>query len=78
MKRDLELEACLKQYTPPEINPDIRTYHIEQLSEDIREMDYLPRQSFAGQILTHLSYISGWIWLVQAAMLCLIFFYVFQ
>lgn len=78
MKRDLELEACLKQYTPPDINPDIRTYHIEQLSEDIREMDYLPRQSFAGQILTHLSYISGWIWLVQAAMLCLIFFYVFQ
>lgn len=78
MKRDLELETLLKQYTPPEIDSDIRNFHIAQLSEDIREMDYLPQQSFIRQILTHLSFISGWIWFIQAAMLCLIFFYVFQ
>lgn len=78
MKKDFALEALLKQCAPPEIDPEIRKRQITQLSEDIRQMDYLPRQSFIGQIMTQLSFISGWIWLAQAGILFLIYFYVFQ
>ena len=45
---------------------------------DIRNMDYLPPQSYTGQILTQMSFISGWVWFAQAAILFLVFFYVFQ
>ena len=76
--KDLELEALLKQYTPPEIQPDIRRSQITQLSADIRNMDYLPPQSFAGQTLTQLSFISGWVWPAQAGILFLIFYHIFQ
>lgn len=72
-KRDPELEDLLKQYTMPEIRPDIRKHQIAQLSADIRDMEYLPPQSFTGQILTQLSFLSGWIWIVQAGMLFLLF-----
>ena len=77
-EKDLELEALLKQYTVPEIHPDIRESQIARLSVDIRNMDYLPPQSHTVQILTQLSFISGWVWFAQAAVLFLIFFYVFQ
>lgn len=77
-KRDRELEALLKQYTPPEINADIRRTQIAGLSRDIQDMDYFPRQSFAGQILTQMSFISGWVWFAQAGILFLLFFYVFK
>lgn len=78
MKKDMELEVLLRQYTPPEIDPRIRNFHMEQLSRDIQKMDYLPQQSFIGQILTQLSFISGWIWFLQAAMLFLLYCCVFQ
>lgn len=77
-EKDLELEALLKQYTVPEIRPDIREAQIARLSVDIRNMDYLPPQSYVGQILTQLSFISGWVWFAQAAVLFLIFCYVFK
>jgi len=77
-EKDRELEVLLKQYTLPEILPDIRKSQIAQLSADIRNMDYLPRPSFAGQILTQMSFISGWVWFSQAGILFLIFYYVFQ
>lgn len=77
MKKDMELEALLKQYTSPEIDSRIRSFHMEQLSRDIRKMDYLPQQSFIGQILTQLSFIPGWVWLSQAAMLILLYYCVF-
>lgn len=77
-ERDPELETLLKQYAPPEIRPDIRRTQITQLSADIRNMDYLPRQSFAGQILTQMSFTSVWVWPAQAGILFLIFYYVFR
>lgn len=76
--KDLELEALLKQYTAPEIHPEIRASQIARLSGDIRNMDYLPPQSFTGQILTQLSFLSGWIWLAQAGMLLLLFLCFFR
>lgn len=72
-KRDPDLEDLLNQYTMPEIRPDIRKHQIAQLSADIRDMEYFPPQSFTGQILTQLSFLSGWIWLAQAGMLFLLF-----
>ena len=78
MKKDLELEELLKKYTPPEINIGIRQYQIKKMSEDARNMDYFPPQSYISQILTQLSFISGWIWLAQAGILFLLFFYVFR
>lgn len=72
-RKDLELEAILKQYTIPEIRPDIRKCQIAQLSADIRDMDYFPPQSFLGQILAQLSFISCWVWFAQAGMLLLLF-----
>ena len=72
------MENVLRQYTIPVINPGIRRHQIAQLSADIRDMDYLPPQSFTGQLLTQLSFISGWIWLAQAAMLFLLFFCFFR
>ena len=77
-EQKLKLEALLRQYTPPEIHPDIRSSQIMQLSADIRNMDYFPRQSFTVQIMTQLSFISAWVWLAQAGILFLIFYYVFQ
>lgn len=77
-EKDPELEALLKQYMPPEIRPDIRRSQITQLSADIRNIDYLPCQSFSEQILTQLSFISGWVWPAQAGILFLIFYYVFR
>lgn len=76
--KDPELENILRQYTIPEIRPDIRTHQIAQLSADIRDMDYLPPQSFTGQLLTQLSFVSGRIWLAQAAMLVLLFLCFFR
>ncbi|MCM1217771.1 MAG: hypothetical protein NC331_04150 [Lachnospiraceae bacterium] len=78
MKKDPELEKLLQNDTPPEIDSDIRKKQIIQLSGDIRNMDYLPPQSFIGQILTQLSFISGWVWFVQAGILFLLFFCVFR
>lgn len=78
MKREKELKDLLQQYTPPEINDDIRRIQISRLSRDIQDMDYFLRQSFTGQILAQLSFISGWIWLVQAGILFLWFFCVFR
>lgn len=76
--KEPELEALLKQYTVPEIHPDIRRAQIARLSADIRNMEYLPPQSYMSQILTQISFISGWVWFAQAAILFLLFFYVFQ
>lgn len=78
MKKDVELEKLLKKNTPPKINADIRHFQIRQLTENILEMDYFPPQSYIGQILTQLSFISAWVWLIQAGMLFLMFFYVFR
>ena len=78
IKRNTELEAMLKHYSPPAVDRDIRRLQIEQLSRDILEMDYLPRQSFVTQLLTQFSSVSAWIWLVQAGILILIYYYVFR
>lgn len=78
MKKDLELEELLKKYTPPEINAGIRQCQIRQLSDDVRNMDFFPPQSYIGQILTQLSFISGWVWFTQAGILFLFFYYVFR
>lgn len=77
-KENPELETLLKQYTVPEIHPDIRESQIARLSADIRNMDYLPPQSYIGQILTQMSFMSGWVWFLQAGALFLTFFHVFQ
>lgn len=77
-EKDRELEVLLNQYTPPEILPDMRSSQIARLSADIRNMDYLPRQSFIGQILTQVSFISGWVWFSQAGILFLIFYFVYR
>lgn len=76
--KDQELANILKQYTLPEIHPGIRRHQIAQLSADIRDMDYLPPQSFTGQLMTQLSFISGWIWLAQAGILFLLFLCFFR
>lgn len=78
MKKDSELDLLLKQHTPPKVDQKIRTLHIAQFSEDIKKMDYLPRDPFPSQILTHMSYISCWVWLSQAGILLLIYYYAFQ
>ena len=78
MTKDRELENVLKHYTIPVINPGIRKHQITKLSADIQDMDYLPPQSFTGQLLTQLSFISGWIWLAQAGMLFLLFLCFFR
>ncbi|MCM1539975.1 MAG: hypothetical protein NC121_01810 [Blautia sp.] len=78
MKKDPELEKLLQNDTPPEIDADIRKRQIIRLSGDIQNMDYLPPQSFTGQILTQLSFISGWVWFAQAGILFLLFFCVFR
>lgn len=78
MKKEKELEDLLQQYAPPKINDDIRRTQIARLSRDIQDMDYFPPQSFTVQILTQLSFISGWIWFAQAGILFLLFFCVFR
>lgn len=77
-EKDPELEALLKQYTVPEIHPEIRSSQIARLSADVRNMDYFPPQSYINQILTQLSFISGWVWFAQAGILFLLYFYVFR
>lgn len=78
MKKDWELEELLKKYTPPEINAGIRQCQIRQLSDDVRNMDFFPPQSYIGQILTQLSFISGWVWFAQAGILFSFFYYVYR
>lgn len=78
MKRDLELEELLKKYTPPAINAGIRQSQIKRLSDDIRNMDYFPPQSYIDQILTQLSFISSWVWFTQAGILFLFFCYAYR
>lgn len=77
-EKDPELEVLLKQYTVPDIHPDIRGSQIAGLSRDIQNMDYFPPQSFISQILTQLSFISGWVWSAQAGILFLLFFCVLK
>ena len=73
-KKDPELEALLKQIDVPDINPDIRRSQIAKLSEDVQDMEYFPAHSFTGQILTQMSYISGWVWIAQTGILFLLYF----
>lgn len=78
MKKDLELEALLKQYTAPEIHSEKRDFQIYELSQAVQDMEYLNRHSFIKQLLAQISFISGWVWLVQAGFLFLFFYFVFQ
>ncbi len=73
MKKDPALEALFQQNIAPDINPKVRDEQIRKLSHEVRNMEYLPRQSFAEQILTQMSFISGWVWLAQACFLLFMF-----
>lgn len=76
-KKDPELETLLKQIDVPDIDPEIRRNQIVKLSGDVQDMEYLPSHSFAEQILTQMSYISGWVWFAQAGILFSLYFYGF-
>lgn len=73
-KKDPELETLLKQIDAPAIDPDIRRNQIAKLSRDVQDMEYFPRHSFAEQILTQMSFISGWVWIAQAGVVFLLYF----
>ena len=73
-KKDPELEALLKQIDVPDIDPEIRRKQIARLSVDVQDMEYLPSYSFTEQILTQMSFISGWVWIAQAGILFLLYF----
>ena len=76
-KKDPELEALLKQIDVPDINPDIRKNQIAKLSQEVQGMEYFPTHSFTEQILTQVSFISGWVWLIQLGILFSLYFYGF-
>ena len=73
-RKDSELETLLKQINTPDIDPDIRRNQIAKLSRDIQDMEYFPKHSFAEQILTQMSFISGWVWIAQAGVVFLLYF----
>lgn len=72
------LLQLLQTHIPPPLDPGRRRAMLMQLSAMAMDMDYLPRQSFAEKILTQASYLSRWIWLAQAALLTLFYYYAFQ
>ena len=76
-KQDPELEALLKQIDVPDIDPNIRRNQIAKLSADVQDMEYFPPHSFTEQILTQVSFISGWVWVAQAGILFFLYFYSF-
>jgi len=73
MKKDLQLYALLQKNTPPQIHNRLRRSQITALTKDAMSMEYLGHQSLLTQVMTQLSYISGWVWAVQAGYLALLY-----
>lgn len=73
-----ELRPLLEKNTVPPIRSDLRCAQIQLLTHNARSMDILSRRSLLEHILLQATYLSRWIWLAQAALLAVLFFYGFQ
>lgn len=68
------LRQLLLQNVPPETDTAEKKEQLIQLNQAVRDMDYCNPQSFVEKILTQFSYLSPWIWLVQAGYLAILFY----
>lgn len=77
MKKQLndELKLILEKNQPPVIRQELRLAQIRQLTDDAQQMDILSQYSLLEHIFLQATYLSRWIWLVQAALLTLVFYY---
>lgn len=73
-----ELRPLLKKNTAPPIQSRLRAAQISQLANEAQKMDILGRRSLSEHIFLQASYLSRWIWLMQAALLLMLFYYSLQ
>lgn len=73
-----ELKPILQKNKAPAIRHELRLAQIRQLTHDAGKMDILSRRSLLEHIFLQASYLSRWIWLVQASLPALLFYYGIQ
>ena len=69
-----QVRQLLQQNTVPKVEMAQKRVLL-RLNQDVKKMDYSNPQSLAEKILIQVSYLSPWIWLVQACLLAMSFYY---
>ena len=73
-----QVKQLLQVNTPPDPEAAEKKRILKQLNYDVRNMDYCNPQSFPEKILTQVSYLSPWNWLIQAGFLTILFFFAYR
>ena len=77
-KSQEQVRQLLELNIPPDPETTEKKKLLIQLNQNIRDMDYCNPQSFPEKILTQVSYLSPWIWLIQAGFLAILFFFAYR
>ena len=73
-----QVRRLLQLNTPPDPEIMEKKRLLTHLNYDVRNMDYCNPQSFPEKILTQVSYLSPWSWLIQAGFLAILFFFAYR
>lgn len=73
-----QVRQLLELNTPPDIEMAAKKALVTQLDQDIQTYAYCNPQPFWGKILAQASYLSLWIWVIQAGLLAVFFCLAFR